>query len=89
MLIRTLIERASDRLTVMPGSGINELNIKQIRKETGAREFHLTAREKVESTMKYRKEGIFMGGLPDIPEYYMYVSDQDRIRKIVNLVNES
>jgi copper homeostasis protein len=70
----------------MPGSGIHEENIQYIRDSTRAKEFHLTARVPVESIMKFRKENIFMGGLPQIPEYKIFVSDNERIRKIVNLV---
>jgi len=86
-LLPQLVEKAGDRIRIMPGSGIHEDNIRFIRDETGAREFHLTARMMLESEMKFRKEQIFMGGLPQIPEYQIQVSDAERIRKIVELVN--
>ena len=72
----------------MPGSGINEKNIKEIRDLTGAKEFHLTGRKTVQSKMKYRKEGIYFGGLPQIPEYETKLTDPEIIRKVVSLVNE-
>jgi copper homeostasis protein len=87
-LITRIVEKAGDRISIMPGSGIHEKNIRTIRNATGAGEFHLTAREPVESVMTFRKEQIFMGGLPQIPEYKIFVSSADRIRKIVTLVNE-
>jgi copper homeostasis protein len=86
-LIREVVDRAGDRIVIMPGSGIRESNIRSIRDTTGAREFHLTAREPVESVMTYRRDDVFMGGLPEIPEYKIFVSNAERIRKIVTLVN--
>jgi copper homeostasis protein len=86
-LIRKLIKQADDRIIVMPGSGISENNICEMRDETGAHEFHMTARKMIDSGMKFRKQGIFMGGLPQIPEFELPVADANRIRKIVNMVN--
>jgi len=87
-LIAKLIRKAGDRIIIMPGSGISEENIQQIRKETGAHEFHLTGRKKKESKMQFRKEGIFMGGLPQIPEYEISVTDENRIRKVVEAARQ-
>lgn len=86
-LISELVKQAGDRIIIMPGSGINEQNIKQIRDKSGAREFHLTGRKPVESRMTYRKEGIFMGGLPGIPEFEINLTDEMRIREIVKSLN--
>jgi len=88
-LIKQLVEKANNRIIIMPGSGINENSIQEIRDYTGTREFHLTGRKTVESKMEYRKEGIYFGGLPQIPEYEMKFTDADKIRKVVNLVNQT
>ena len=87
-LIKQIIEKAGDRIIIMPGSGINENNIKEIRDLTGAKEFHLTGRKTVQSKMEYRKEGIYFGGLPQIPEYETKLTDPEIIRKVVSLVNQ-
>jgi len=87
-LLKQLIKKADDRIIIMPGSGINEKTIKEIRDFTGANEFHLTGRKTVHSKMEYRKEGIFFGGLPQIPEYEIKLTDQEIIRKVVTLVNQ-
>ena len=87
-LIKQLIEKADDRIIIMPGSGINEKNIQEIRDYTGAKEFHLTGRKTVQSRMEYQKEGIFFGGLPQIPEYEIKFTDSEIIRKVVTLVNQ-
>lgn len=87
-LIKQLVEKAGNRVIIMPGSGIDETNIKEIRDYSGAKEFHLTGRTTVQSKMKYRKEGIYFGGLPQIQEYEIKFTDIDKIRKVVTLVTE-
>lgn len=87
-LLKDIILKAGERIKIMPGSGINENNIKSLREFLGTHEFHLTGRMEVESKMTFRKEHIFMGGLPQIPEYKNFITDPVRIRKIVSLVNE-
>ncbi len=86
-LLKQLIEKAGERIIIMPGSGIDEKNIKEIRDYTGAKEFHLTRRKTVQSNMKYRKKEIFMGGLPQIPEYEIRVTDSQLIKKIIELIS--
>jgi len=86
-LIAQLITKAAGRIIIMPGSGINEENIQEIRDKSGAVEFHLTGKKTVESKMQFRKQGIYMGGLKEIPEYSINFTDAERIRKIVNLLN--
>jgi copper homeostasis protein len=86
-LIKQLVIKAGNRIVIMPGSGINEQNIRAVRDETKTWEFHLSGRSIAESQMKFRKEGIYMGGLSEIPEYQISLTDVEKIRKIVNLVS--
>lgn len=86
-LIGELVQQARDRIIIMPGSGLNEQNIQSCRDQTGAHEFHLTAQERIPSTMTYRKQHIHMGGLSQIPEYEMNRTSADRVRQVVTLVN--
>ena len=37
--------QAGSRIIMMPGAGINELNLHQIASETGAHQFHSTAKK--------------------------------------------
>ncbi|THH41301.1 copper homeostasis protein CutC [Neolewinella litorea] len=67
-LIRELIERAGDRITIMPGCGITPENVKQIIDLTDAREFHATAFDRMESRMIHRNQEVYMG-IPGLPEY--------------------
>jgi copper homeostasis protein len=51
--IKALIQKADDRIIIMPGSGINSKNIVEIAKHTGATEFHSSARNFIESKMQF------------------------------------
>ncbi len=51
--IKAIIEKADDRITIMPGSGINSRNIIEIAQYTGATEFHSSARNFIESKMQF------------------------------------
>jgi copper homeostasis protein len=86
MLIQKLIYQAGKRIIVMPGSGLDESNIAEMARLTGAREFHLTGRKIIDSCMAFRRDGIPMGGVPDIPEFSRKVADPERIKNIVNIL---
>ena len=43
--LKALVKQAGSRIIMMPGAGINELNLHQIVSETGAHEFHSTAKK--------------------------------------------
>ena len=86
-LIAKLVSQSNGRIILMPGSGINENNIREIATKTGATEFHMTGREKVESKMIYRKEGIYMGGNRSIPEFETYITSQTRVSKVLQALN--
>jgi copper homeostasis protein len=50
-LIRQLVEQANGRISVMPGAGINTTNIATLREQTGASEFHASAKRTLPSRM--------------------------------------
>lgn len=85
-LLQVLIEKAQDRIVIMPGSGINESNIISVRKHTRATEFHCSAKKLVNSKMLYQNPNINMGGESSIPEFEYYEADSEKIRKIVNIL---
>lgn len=51
--IKALIEKADNRIIIMPGSGINSKNIIEIAQYTGATEFHSSARNFIPSKMQF------------------------------------
>ncbi len=86
-LIRELIGRAASRITIMPGSGVNEESIADLRDHTGASEFHVTGRSLYPGRMLFRNPDISMGDNTAVPEYEQWMTDPARIRKIVELAN--
>lgn len=52
-LIKDLIEKALDRIIIMPGSGLNSSNIEQIARTSKAKEFHTAARMKLHDEKIY------------------------------------
>lgn len=85
-LIRKLVRHAGKRIIVMPGGGLDESNIEDVAKETGACEFHLTGRTTIDSGMVYRRGGISMGGSTSIPEFSRRVADQKKIINIISIL---
>jgi len=84
-LIANLVKKAGERIIIMPGAGINKDNIRDMINITGAHEYHLTGRKRVNSKMIYRNPKVFMGGIPEIPEYERYITDENIIRDIIKL----
>ncbi|MEM7582205.1 MAG: copper homeostasis protein CutC [Acidobacteriota bacterium] len=82
-LIRELVTRAGDRLTVMPGCGITARNLRRILAETGAREIHVVATDSAESSMEYRNQRVFMGTELRSPEYHRTVTSAAGVRELV------
>ena len=64
-LLAQLVEKAGDRIIIMPGCGVNEANIAEIARLSSAREFHFSAREPVESGMIFRNPEVAMGSEDD------------------------
>ena len=60
-LIVELVAWAAGRIDIMPGAGINPGNIARIAEATGARGFHFSAREALDSPMQYRNARALMG----------------------------
>jgi copper homeostasis protein len=52
-MLRTLVDAAGDRITIMPGSGVRSNNVLELARFTGATAFHSSARSSHPTTMKY------------------------------------
>lgn len=87
-LLKNLIEKANNRIIIMPGSGINEANVQEIYEKTGATEFHASLRKNVLSKMNYKNEDINMGGIPQINEFNISVTDPDRVQNMIQILKK-
>jgi copper homeostasis protein len=52
-MLRTLVDAAGDRITIMPGSGVRSTNVLELAKFTGAKAFHSSARAAHPTSMDY------------------------------------
>ncbi len=52
-LIKQLIQKANNRIIIMPGSGVRTNNIKELAQYTGATELHSSARKLLSSQMDF------------------------------------
>jgi copper homeostasis protein len=57
-MLRTLVDAAGARITIMPGSGVRSDNIAELATFTGARAFHSSARTTAPSAMAYTNAGM-------------------------------
>lgn len=85
-LLKELHQQAAGRIILLAGCGVNEGNIARIASETGIREFHFSARECVKSGMRYKNEGVSMGGTVRIDEYERNVTTAERVRKTISSI---
>jgi copper homeostasis protein len=86
-LIRELVEAARERIVIMPGAGLNERNLAELVRITGASEFHMTARKVIESEMEFRRQELGLGH-PAMTEdeYIIRVADRERVATIRNIL---
>lgn len=84
-LISQLVTKAAGRITIMPGSGINLHNVREIANHTGIKEVHLSAKKYTEGMMEYRNPAITMGGNSTVPEYELLLPDAEVISTIRNI----
>jgi len=87
-LIKELIEKANNKIIIMPGSGINESNIQDVYQKTEAKEFHASLRKSIPSKMKFKKENVSMGGISEIDEFEISITDHERVRKTIEILQK-
>ena len=88
-LLKQLVDKAGDRIIIMPGCGVNSGNIYQIAQATGAKEFHFSARSKRESDMHFRKSRVSMGGTVTIDEYSRDVTDAVKVAETILQITDN
>jgi copper homeostasis protein len=86
-LIAELVRLAGGKVIIMPGAGLTEGNISAFARQVGATEYHSTLRRPVESGMVFRRSDVFMGGLPQIPEFTLLECDPARVTAFIEELN--
>jgi copper homeostasis protein len=86
--IRQMINYAQNRLIILPGCGINVTNLESILRETGAKEFHASARIRKTSTMvykNYQKKILLNGQNNDEEENSIQVTDREKVKLMMDI----
>ena len=78
--LKRLIIHARNRISIMPGSGINEENLLKIANETGAHEFHSTAKKRI-----FRHPD--NQGQNRIDSNYLYETDASTVKNMMQVLS--
>jgi copper homeostasis protein len=81
-LIYKLIRQAGERLIIMPGSGVNEQNVADLIRTTGAKEVHLSGRKKITTNHNTSRKG-----LDEASFIQMYETDPLLIQRVIQEAN--
>ena len=84
-LIGELIKKATGRIAIMPGSGVNENTVQEILRKSGASEIHFSATAFRESGMTYKNAQIEGMGSEAGAEFKLRTVDPDRVREMRRL----
>lgn len=82
-IIKKLIEQAKNRISIMPGGGITELNIYELVKATSLKEFHGSFRSKYKGEMKYTSPSF-----SNEEEYTILQTDAEKVKKAIENANK-
>src|SRR6478735_9782657 len=88
-LIQELIQKANGRISIMPGSGVNENTVEEIVSKTGATEIHFSATTFHESKMQYRNQAIAGMGSNEGSEFKLQSVDAARVKKMRDLATHA
>ncbi len=79
-LLKQLVEQADDRIIIMPGAGVKSSNIEKLKKETGATEFHSSARKIKPNPVTYINK--------EVNDYgNVYIADESEIKAMISALN--
>jgi len=85
-LISQLVERADEKIKIMPGSGVRAHLLEELHQKTKAHAYHMSARIPVESKMQFRQEKVSMGSQSQDVEYLTHTHDVAVIREAVQIL---
>lgn len=79
-ILGKLVLQSAGRIIIMPGAGVNSSNLQQLIEESGATQFHASARAKAENPLTYINTRISDYG-------NVYISCEDEVRAMVTILN--
>jgi copper homeostasis protein len=83
--IAQLVAQAKGRISIMPGSGVNEQNVAKIISTTKVKEVHFGAMKQVSSNMQYQNSNITGMGSAGGSEFLLRTVDSNVVRSMRHL----
>jgi copper homeostasis protein len=86
--LRQMISHAQNRIIILPGCGITATNLESILRETGAKEFHASARVSKPSKMvykNYQKKILLNGQNNDQEDNTIQVTDREKVKLMMDI----
>ena len=86
--IRQMINYAQNRIIILPGCGINVTNLESILHETGAKEFHTSARTRKPSKMIYenfQKKILLNGQKTSDDDNSIQITDREKVKLMIDV----
>ena len=83
-----MISHAQNRIIILPGCGITVTNLESILRETGAKEFHASARISKPSKMvykNYQKKILLNGQNNDQEDNTIQVTDREKVKLMMDI----
>lgn len=78
-LLAKLVSQAGGRISVMPGAGVKSSNLKRLKEECGAFEYHSSARKIMDNPLTYINR--------EVSDYgNVYVADAAEVRAMINVL---
>jgi len=87
-LLKSLVNRAADRIIVMGCGRLNVTTIGEVRQLTDLREMHFSAPRIVQSGMVYRNTNVGMGGSDIDREYRLTQTDPEAVRATIAIARQ-
>jgi copper homeostasis protein len=79
-ILAQLVQQANGRIAIMPGAGVRSSNIAQLINDTGATEFHTSARITVPDEVTFQNPAITDAGP-------WYIANEEELNKIMVVLN--
>lgn len=79
-ILAGLVQQAGDRICVMPGAGIKSSNLAGLCQESGAREYHASARTIAPNPLTYINTQVSDYG-------NVYMADEEEVRRMVEILS--
>jgi copper homeostasis protein len=79
-LLGDLVTQAAERISIMPGAGINSSNLSKLIEESKATEYHASARRIAENPVTFINRNVSDYG-------NVYIADESEVRAMVQILN--